>query len=496
MTRAALILIGLLATVGGGLFAAYVPSNRPPPAPPREFRGAWVASVANIDWPSRRGLGTEQQQAELLAILDRAARLRLNAIILQVRPACDALYDSKLEPWSEYLTGAMGQAPKPFYDPLVFAVAEAHQRGLELHAWFNPFRARHPSGKSAATPNHISQTRPALVKSYGRQLWLDPGEPAAVDHSLAVILDVVRRYDVDGVHLDDYFYPYPVKDVAGMQVDFPDSASWSRYRTGGGQLSRDDWRRQNVDTFIERLYRAIKEAKPRVKFGVSPFGIWRPGHPAQIRGFDAYAQIYADSRKWLSEGWLDYFAPQLYWATADKEQSFPVLLKWWAEQNRRQRHLWPGISHGHAAEEIVKQIHLTRGQSGAGGNIHWSVKALVQNRRGVADLLPREAYAQPALVPATPWLDRLPPPPPKLNVNGGNGRLTLRWEPVNGEPAWLWLVQTRTGGAWANEIVPCQERSRVLDAQERPEIIAVSAVDRCGNIGPPAVLEKQNGSRR
>src|SRR5688500_4792441 len=260
------------------------------PAVAREFRGAWVASVANIDWPSRPGLTSEQQQAELLALLDRAAQLRLNAVILQVRPAADALYPSRLEPWSEYLTGEMGKAPVPFYDPLAFAVAEAHRRGLELHAWFNPFRARHASARSPVSRDHVSNTRRGLVKEYGRSLWLDPGEPEARRYSLSVIMDVVRRYDIDGVHIDDYFYPYRERDGSGRLISFPDDASWRRYRRSGGRLTRDDWRRRNVDLFVESVYTAMKREKPLVRFGVSPFGIWRPGSPPQVTGLDPYTE--------------------------------------------------------------------------------------------------------------------------------------------------------------------------------------------------------------
>src|SRR5579871_770045 len=220
-----------------------------PPLPNREFRAVWIATVANIDWPSRPGLPVEQQQEELLTILDMAAQLKLNAVILQVRPACDALYDSKLEPWSEYLTGTQGTPPSPYYDPLEFAVTEAHKRGLELHAWFNPYRARHIIAKSPLASGHIGKTHPELVKSYGGYLWLDPGERAVQDYSLRVILDVVHRYDIDGVHIDDYFYPYRVKDSRKQEVPFPDDASWQRYVTRGGKQNRDEWRRQNVDTF-------------------------------------------------------------------------------------------------------------------------------------------------------------------------------------------------------------------------------------------------------
>ena len=217
------------------------------------------------DLPSKAGLSTQQQQAELLTLLDKAVALRLNALVLQVRPSCDALYASKLEPWTEYLTGTMGRAPEPYYDPLALAVAEAHRRGLELHAWFNPFRARHTSAKSAIAASHISKTRPELVRKYGSLLWLDPGEAAVQEHALRVILDVTRRYEVDGVHLDDYFYPYPEKTAAKQVIPFPDDVSWAKYRKSGGPLTREDWRRDNVNRFVQRLHSAVKAEKPWVK---------------------------------------------------------------------------------------------------------------------------------------------------------------------------------------------------------------------------------------
>jgi uncharacterized lipoprotein YddW (UPF0748 family) len=479
--------------------ADYVSSVLPPPPPQREFRGTWVATVNNIDWPSQPGLPVAQQKAELTAILDRAAQLRLNAVILQVRPASDALYASRLEPWSEYLTGQMGRAPSPFFDPLAFGIEAAHDRGLELHAWFNPFRARHTMGKSPVASDHISKTRPQWVKSYNGQLWLDPGEKGVQDHVLKVILDVVRLYDIDGVHMDDYFYPYPEKDARKQAIDFPDWASWKRYRDSGGKLSRDDWRRDNVDRFVQRLYQAIKAEKRHVKFGISPFGIWRPGYPAQIRGFDSFGGLYADSRKWLREGWVDYFAPQLYWPSDAKEQSFPVLLKWWTEQNFRSRNLWAGCdvtgTRSRAGTEIVRQIRLTRQQAGASGNILWNTRSLMQNRGGVADLLQSQVYAQPALVPGFLWLDSTPPGRPDLSVQRlASGDLKLSWESGGNGRVWLWVLQWTMDGHWTTAILPGPQTSRLLGRGAKPDAVAISAVDRCGNLSTPNVLEKQTAA--
>jgi uncharacterized lipoprotein YddW (UPF0748 family) len=454
-----------------------------------------VASVANIDWPSRPGLPADSQRAELIGILDRARALRLNAVILQVRPAGDALYASELEPWSEYLTGAQGRPPEPLYDPLAFAVAEAHRRGLELHAWFNPFRARHPSATTPESPLHFSRTHPDLVLRYGTQLWMDPGAPEVREHSIQVILDVVRRYDIDGVHIDDYFYPYPESDAAGRRIDFPDSVSFGRYRAGGGRLARDDWRRRNVDRFVEDLHRAIRRAKPWVKFGVSPFGIWRPGNPPQIQGFDAYAEIYADSRKWLREGWLDYLSPQLYWPIAQGPQSYPVLLRWWVEQNVKERHLWPGNFTSRVAEptgswpasEIVGQVLVTRGAPGATGNVHFSERAFRLNPVSLDERLVREAYTQPALVPATPWLRAPRPTRPRLALSARGDSTVVRAEPGGGGAVWQWYVRARSAAGWTSYVAPGGQTEIVLPVAA--EEVAVAGVGRNGVLGPVELVK-------
>jgi uncharacterized lipoprotein YddW (UPF0748 family) len=474
-----------------------------PDAPPlpREFRGVWIATVDNIDWPSRPGLPVETQKEELLLLLEYAARLRLNAVILQVRPAADALYRSSIEPWSVFLTGRNGKAPAPMWDPLAFAVTEAHRRGLELHAWFNPYRAKSRGDRSAMSSRHVSRTMPSVVKRYGPYLWMDPGEPSVRAQTTKVILDVVRRYDIDGVHIDDYFYPYPELDRRRREIPFPDDASWRRYRRSGGTLDRDAWRRRNVDLLVESLYKQIKAAKPWVKFGVSPFGIWRPGFPSSVRGLDAYDKLFADSRRWFAEGWLDYFVPQLYWAVGAPQQSYPQLLEWWADQNRRGRHLWPGngtykvTNSGSVrwpAKEVVQQIALTRDQTGAGGNVHYNIGALVRSADGLSDRLAAGPYAGPALVPASPWLAAATPAMPVVSVTRSSRAFTLRISttgdrtPTSATPRW-WLVRSRYGDGWHAQVVDATTPVVTVTpgrASELPDLVVVNAIDRAGVESP------------
>jgi uncharacterized lipoprotein YddW (UPF0748 family) len=397
--RAALARIAALLAAGSSGCANVEPAATAPPARPREFRGAWVASVGNIDWPSQPGLAVETQQAEIRALVGTARSIGLTALILQVRPAADALYASPFEPWSEYLTGEQGRAPQPFYDPLAFWIDEAHRAGIELHAWFNPYRARHSTAKGTLALQHVSNARPGIVKAYGDSLWMDPGEPEARDRALAVILDVVKRYPVDGVHVDDYFYPYPVKGADGREVAFPDDKSWNAYVALGGRSSREDWRRSNVDQFVERLYHEVHRVNDRVRVGVSPFGLGRPDRrPAGVSGFSQYDLLYADVERWLANGWMDYLAPQLYWKSDSPGQPFAPLLAYWQSQNPHRRDIWPGLFtsridasvNSWMPEEIVGQVALARA-AGAGGHVHFSISALAQDRRGIAGKL-REMY--------------------------------------------------------------------------------------------------------
>ena len=501
--QSSLFVVSLLAAAISALAQSPLQSGdqfTPPPAIQREFRGVWVATVSNIDWPSKPGLSTQQQKDELLAILDRAAALNLNAVILQVRPAADALYPSQLEPWSEYLTGEQGKPPSPYWDPLAFAVAESHKRGLELHVWINPYRARHPSAKSPVSQTHISVTHPELVRKYGTHLWMDPGEPAVREHTIRVVLDIVQRYDIDGVHMDDYFYPYSENDAAGKKIPFPDSASFARYRASGGTLERDDWRRENVNLLVHDLYVAIKAAKPAVKLGVSPFGIWRPGYPERIKGFDAYTELYADSRKWLTEGWADYFTPQIYWPIGKPDERYPLLLHWWATQNPMHRNLWvgnyagrvTGKPNGWPASEILNQIAMTRAEPGVTGNVHFSMRAFMLTNDSLPEGLLTGPYYMKALVPASRWLDDKPPAQPEIRIERDRvtDRVTVRLIPRGAEKTWLWLVQLRSGAKWTYDIIPGDRTSYTIPSSGlAPDLVAVSAIDRSGNESFRAILK-------
>ena len=458
----------------------------PPPAP-REFRAAWVASVGNSNWPSKPGLPVDQQKREMIALLDRCVALRLNAVILQVRPAADALYASELEPWSYYLTGAQGQPPSPYWDPLATWIDEAHRRGLELHAWYNLFRAR--SGKVGnLAPNHISRTHPEIVREYGRFLWMDPGEPLARAETLAVVLDIVKRYDVDGIHTDDYYYPYPVEDEkTKKRIPFPDDASFARYKSTGGRMQRDDWRRSNIDDIVQRIYAEAHKVKPWVKVGYAPFGIWQNHVPPNVDGLSAVDALYADARLWLNKGWLDYMSPQLYWPIGGK-QDFPSLLAWWLGQNTSRRYVWPGLGVGrHDSAELIRQIELTRRASLSTGQVLWNIDSVVRKAEK-ADALKKGPYAEPALVPAMNWLDDEAPKSPIVNAQrGANGVVTIGLRPPAGERPAVYAVYARYGPKWHFTVVPVSAPSVTLNPDPTAGPVAdvtISSVDRCGNESP------------
>lgn len=463
--------------------SSYGTVAQPLPQVEREFRAAWIATVDNIDFPTKRTLSEAEQKAELVASVELAKRLRLNALIFQVRPATDAVYASEHEPWSEYLTGQMGKAQS--FDPLAFLIAEAHKHGILVHAWFNPYRALHPAGKTISE-GHVSRTKPEIVRQYVRYMWLDPTEPEAKRHSLNVILDVVRRYDIDGVHFDDYFYPYAEKDDAGNNVEFPDTANWEKYKASRGKLSRGDWRRSHVNDFIESVGREVKKIKPQVMYGISPFGIWKPMPERQIVGFDAYEGLYADSRKWLQDGTVDYLAPQLYWETGRQNLSFPVLLEWWKEQNTKRRHIWPGIATyrigrpEYSADMIAGQIGFTRKDDLTRGSIHFSFKSLRNDMGGIQSKLRNSVYSRDAIIPASPWMKAAKLSSPKVTIKRGAELVRASWPSV--KEAFWYVVYAKDKTGWTYSIQPASETSIALSASRGIENVVVDAVDRLGNI--------------
>lgn len=473
IVRFFLLALGL-ATVLAASAQSYAPISEKPPALAREFRAVWIASIYNIDWPSSSGLSASSQQAELRAILDKVAALKMNAVIFQVRPQCDAIYSSSIEPWSSSLTGTMGRSPG--YDPLAYCIQQAHARGIEVHAWFNPFRALSNNSQQTAS-NHVTRSASHITRRFGTMTWCDPAHPETRSRALNVILDVVKRYDIDGVHLDDYFYPYPSGNLR-----FPDGKSPAQ-------------RRAYVDDFVNSLYSAVKRQKSWVRVGISPFGIWRPGVPSGIEaGIDSYEQLAGDSRKWLKNGWVDYLAPQLYWRISPQKQSFTALLGWWRRQGSRP--VWPGIATsrigssedpGRPASEITNQIDASRKiGSNWNGHIHWSAKSLVKNQGGIATRL-ANTYTQPAAVPPMPWLNNKAPAAPGVSATLQGKGTFVRWVPERSTSRIA--IQAKIGGNWRTvQIVPSGSQGVTLP---KADAIAVTALDRFGNASPPKVLGLQ-----
>ncbi len=364
----------------------------------REFRGVWVATVYNINWPSSAGLSPAEGQAELIEMLDTMAAINLNAMVFQARPESDAFYPSTLEPWSRYMQGTQGQDPG--WDPLGFLCAEAHARNIEVHAWLNPYRAAASAGAQLAQP-HIALQAPEHAHVYNGGLWMDPGALEIREHTVDVALDIVANYPIDGIHLDDYFYPYPDGN------EFPDSLTWNQYLGEGGMLAKSDWRRDNVNALVEELHDSLYAADPDVRFGVAPFGIYRPGIPAGIAGFDQYTSLYADPKLWLEQGWVDYLAPQLYWPTTYPQQDYELLLEWWTTVNP-DRYVFAGnylSKLGTAPEwsldELLLQVEISRmyADGNSLGNVFFQIEPLLSDTLGINDALYQDFYGQPALTP-------------------------------------------------------------------------------------------------
>lgn len=407
--------------------------------PKREFRGVWVATVQNIDWPSKRGLGSDVQKQELINILNEHQKSGVNAIMLQIRPSADALYAKSREPWSMFLAGKQGLAPQLFYDPLKFAIDEAHKRAMELHAWFNPYRATNDLIDSNISATHITRTHPEWFFTYGGKKYFNPGLPEVRSYIISVIMDVVRNYDIDGVHFDDYFYPYPGKNK------LPDTTTYAQYGKGFDDI--DNWRRHNVDTLIHVLSDSIHAAKKYVKFGISPFGIWRnlkdDPNGSQSTGFSGYSKLFADARNWTRSGWIDYVNPQIYFPFYYAAAPYEKLLDWWSK-NTFNKHLYIGQGVYRAMEnregwrdkrQLSNQMRELRKNARVQGSVFFSSKSLADNLAGFQDSLRMEFYQYPALPPQMIWLgESVPQAPACLNVLSQNNKVQLTWSYLRKRP--------------------------------------------------------------
>jgi uncharacterized lipoprotein YddW (UPF0748 family) len=420
--------------------------------PKREFRGVWIATVVNIDWPSKAGLSTEEQQKELLALLDNHQRAGINAVVLQIRPTADALYANSKEPWSRFLTGSQGKAPNPHWDPLAFAIEEAHKRGMELHPWFNPYRATFDLAQQNVLPSHITRQKPEWFFTYGGKKWFNPGIPEVRNYIVDVIMHVVRHYDIDGVHFDDYFYPYP-----DGNKPIPDTETFKKYGKNFKNIA--DWRRDNVNTLIQTLSDSIRMTKKHLRFGISPFGIWdnKRDHPigSETSGFSGYRQLYADALAWTKAGWIDYISPQLYWTFQFKAAPYEKLVDWWSHHTYG-KHLYIGHASYRVANtndgwanksQLPDQVRYLRNHGQSQGSIFYSSKSIANNLVGIRDSMQYDLYKYKALPPLMPWLDSIAPLPPKAveaKMLNNAQAVHLTWEAadqaVDGDLAYGYVI--------------------------------------------------------
>lgn len=421
----------MLITVTTSTFSQHYPKH--------EMRAFWIATVENIDWPSAKGLTTERQKAEMIELLDQVKAWNMNAVVFQIRPDADALYESSLEPWSEWLSGKQGVAPDPFYDPLAFTIAECRKRGLDIHVWLNPYRAVQNIVKSVPAPTHVANTHPEWMLTYGNKKYFDPGIPEVRNHVARVVADLVRRYDIDAIHFDDYFYPYRI-----ASQEFPDQNSFAAYSNGFAPDKKDDWRRNNVDLIIKQLHDTIKSIRETVEFGISPFGVWKNNSTdlagsATKAGVTNYDDLYADILLWQKEGWIDYVTPQLYWHIGKTVADYAVLADWWSKNThgcqlyigqapflvneKSQEKSWQ------TPEEIINQIKLNRSIPTISGSVFFSGKSLRKNPMGIKELLLKEMYTYPALTPPNPRVKMVKPGTPQHAVVRKKHRaFELSWE--------------------------------------------------------------------
>ncbi len=476
-----------------------------PAGPKREFRGVWVATVDNIDWPSRKGLSSESQQQEFRTILDKQKSYGMNAVLVQVRAAADAFYARGKEPWSEWLSGEQGKAPEPYYDPMMFMIQETHQRGLEFHAWLNMNRGVHKASKSIMG-EHITKTKPEWFLTYGGYKLFNLGIPEVRNYITDIVVTIVKNYDVDGIHFDDYFYPYTEPNQKLRDED-----TFRKY--GSGFKNIEDWRRYNVDMVVKNVSEAIKREKPKVKFGISPSAVWRnastdPIGSATQGGQPSYDNLYADTRKWAKEGWLDYITPQIYFSFEFEKVPYKVMTDWWTK-NAFGRHLY--IGHGvyrvkagskeigwEKANQISRQIRYNRTKPQISGSIYFSSKQLINNELSVNDSL-KKLYYYPALMPTMPWKDKIPPNAPqnvKIRKIADLG-VAITWEapatpPKDGDAVNAFVVYRFE----ENEQINLENPAKILQIvrnegilsctdktlnQEKSYVYVVTALDRLHN---------------
>ena len=418
----------------------------------RQFRAVWVATVGNRDWPSSPTLSITQQQEEWRHLLDFIQGMNLNAVILQVRPMADTFYPSKINPWSRYLTGTQGKDPG--YDPLAFMLEEAHRRNLEFHAWFNPFRVSSEARLESLVPDHPARRHPDWVVTYGGQLYYDPGIPEVREHVTESILEVVNRYEIDAVHMDDYFYPYPVEGEP-----FPDDETCRRYRQDQF-ADKGDWRRENVNRFISGLSKRIRQLKPKLKFGISPFGIWRNRSTdptgSDTSGLQSFDDLYVDTRTWIRQGWLDYVVPQVYWHIGYPPAAYEKLVDWWSgEVQGHPLHLYIGhavykIGQDHEAwdnpEEMTDQLNRNQPYSEVKGSVFFAISDLSRNPLGIRDRLATDFFRYPALIPTLPRLDSPAPPAPRIqSVQRVSDGVQIQWRDDSADTVYLVLYRLGDG---------------------------------------------------
>jgi uncharacterized lipoprotein YddW (UPF0748 family) len=442
-------------------------------SPKRELRAAWIATVVNIDWPSKKSLSVHDQQAEYIRLLDLLKSVGMNSVIVQVRPTADAFYPSSFEPWSEFLTGVQGKAPEPYYNPLAFMIEEAKKRNLEFHAWFNPYRVSMKDTFNFAE-GHPIHKHPEWFLKYGGKWYYDPGHPEAQEFVLQSILETVKHYDLDAVHFDDYFYPYRIASEV-----FPDSSSYQKY---GSVAFPDvaDWRRSNVDYFVKELSARIRHEKPHVKFGISPFGVWRnidkdPEGSATQAGQTNYDDLYADILKWLKEGWIDYVTPQLYWNIGFKVADYSVLVDWWSKHSYG-KHVYIGQGIYRVGgkgwenpDEIINQVNLNRNYTEVKGSMYFNSKTFLENKLDVNAKMNR-LYQRPALIPSMSWIDAIAPFAPSIRSASGSQ--------ANGvEISWA----DSTGSDAAYYVIYRFKKGNLISADNPENIAAIITRDPSGN---------------